>query len=53
MMILNDGEKFHIERLYKIAKAELDVAQEAYAESAARVTRLTELTNTLCNMLDT
>ena len=51
-MTLTRDERLQIDRLYRITMDELKVAREAYAESATRVTRLTELANTLKNLLD-
>ena len=38
--------------MYDIVLDELDVAQEDYKEAAVRVTRLTEIANTIRNILD-
>lgn len=49
---LEDPAKKDILRIYKIVMDELEVAREAYSEAAVRVRRLTEVANTLRNMLD-
>ena len=49
---LEDATKKDIRRIYEIIMDELEVAQEAHGEAAARVTRLTEVADTLRNMLD-
>ncbi|MBI1657367.1 MAG: hypothetical protein IS632_01135 [Thaumarchaeota archaeon] len=49
---LEDHTKKDIRRIYEIVMDELEVAQEAHSEAAARVTRLTEVANTLRNMID-
>ena len=41
-----------IRRIYEIAMDELEVAREAHSGAAVRVTRLTEVANTLRNMVD-
>ena len=44
--------KEELERLYDNTMAELESAREKYAEAAVSVTRLTEIANTLRNMID-
>ena len=51
-MSLTLDQKDSLRRVYEIMMDELRVAQEDYGDAAARVTRLTEVTNTLRNMLD-
>ena len=49
---LEDHTKKDIHRIYEIIMDELEVAREAHSEAATRVTRLTEVANTLRNMID-
>ena len=49
---LEDHAKKDLYRIYDIVMDELEVAREAYSEAAVRVTRLTEVANTLRNMID-
>ncbi len=45
-------DRRELNRIYGIVMDELKVAREDYSEAAVRVTRLTEVANTLRNMLD-
>ena len=49
---MEDHEREEVRRLYDIIMDELEIARGEYSEAAVRVTQLTEVANSLRNLLD-